>query len=101
MKGLLIFYGVWRGEDKLHPDVFLLRECQKINTFWFSGGWMFLLLTFLIRAVFNLAKSKKYLLLQACLYKKELEILKRQNKKIRLKFYHSDRIILSISRGKL
>jgi hypothetical protein len=70
-----------RGEDKLHPDVFLLREYQKINTFWFSGGWMFSLLTLLISAIFNLAKSKKYLLLQACLYKKEIEVLKRQNMK--------------------
>ena len=38
---------------------------------------MFSLLTFLIRAVFNLVKSKKHLLLQACLYKKEIEIIKR------------------------
>jgi hypothetical protein len=57
---------------------------------------MFSLLTFLIRAVFNLLKSKKNLLLQVCLYKKELEILKRQNQKKRLHIQYSDRIIFSI-----
>ena len=57
---------------------------------------MFSLLTFLIRAVFNLVKSKKHLLLQACLYKKEIEILKRQNQRKRLNIQYSDRLIFSI-----
>ena len=57
---------------------------------------MFSLLTFLIWAIFNLFKSKKELIIQICLHKKELEILKRQNQKKRLKFYHCDRIIFSI-----
>jgi len=57
---------------------------------------MFSLVTFLIRAVFNLVKSKKHLLLQACLYKKEIEILKRQNQKKRLNIQYSDRLIFSI-----
>jgi transposase InsO family protein len=57
---------------------------------------MFLLLTFLIGAIFNLLKSKKELIIQICLHKKELEILKRQNQKKRLKFHHCDRIIFSI-----
>jgi hypothetical protein len=56
---------------------------------------MFSLLTFLIRAVFNLVKSKKHLLLQACLYKKEIEILKRQNQRKRLNIQYSDRLIFS------
>jgi hypothetical protein len=49
---------------------------------------MFSFLTFLFRAVFNLLKSKKGLIVQICLLKKELEILKRQNQKKRLKFHH-------------
>lgn len=57
---------------------------------------MFSLLTFLIGSIFNLLKSKKELSIQICLYKKELEILKRKNQKKRLKFYHCDRIIFSI-----
>lgn len=57
---------------------------------------MFSLLTFLIRAVFNLVKSKKHLLLQACFYKKEIEILKRQNQRKRLNIQYSDRLIFSI-----
>ncbi len=85
-----------REGDKLHPHVSLLKEFLKINTFWFSGGWMFSLLTFLIGAIFNLLKSKKELIIQICLHKKELEILKRQNQKKRLKFHHCDRIIFSI-----
>ena len=55
---------------------------------------MFSLLTFLIGAIFNLLKSKKNLLLQVCLYKKELEILKRQNQKILdeyINYYNSKR----------
>jgi hypothetical protein len=57
---------------------------------------MFSLLTFLIGAIFNLLKSKKNLLLQVCLYKKELEILKRQNQRKRLNIQYSDRVIFSI-----
>ena len=57
---------------------------------------MFSLLTLLISAIFNLAKSKKYLLLQACLYKKEIEVLKRQNQKKRLNIQYSDRLIFPI-----
>jgi hypothetical protein len=57
---------------------------------------MFSLLTFLIGAIFNLLKSNKNLLLQVCLYRKELEILKRQNQKKRLQIQYSDRIIFSI-----
>lgn len=57
---------------------------------------MFSLLTFLIGAIFNLLKSKKELIIQIYLHKKELEILKRQNQKKRLKFHHCDRIIFSI-----
>ncbi len=57
---------------------------------------MFSLLTLLISAIFNLLKSKKNLLLQVCLYKKELEILKRQNQKKRLNIQYSDRLIFSI-----
>ena len=57
---------------------------------------MFALLTFLTGVVFNLFRSKKTLLIQICLQNKEIEILKRQNQKKRLKIHHSDRIILSI-----
>jgi nitric oxide synthase oxygenase domain/subunit len=57
---------------------------------------MFSFLTFLFRAIFNLLKSKKKLIIQICLHKKELEILKRQNQKKRLKFQHYDRIIFSV-----
>ena len=57
---------------------------------------MFSLLTFLIRVVFNLVKSKKHLLLQACLYMKEIEILKRQNQRKRLNIQYSDRLIFAI-----
>ena len=61
---------------------------------------MFSLLTFLIGAIFHLSKSKKELIIQLYLHKKELEILKRQNHKKRLKFKHYDRIIFSILNGK-
>jgi len=57
---------------------------------------MFSLLTFLGRVIFNLFKSKKALIIQICLHKKELEILERQNQKKRLNIQHFDRIILSI-----
>ena len=84
------------GGDKLHPNTIFLKECLKINTFWFSGGRIFSLLIFLFDLIFNLLRSKKNLLIHVCFYKKELEILKRQNQKKRLKFHHIDRIIFSI-----
>jgi hypothetical protein len=79
--------------DRLHPR---LNKWLKINTFWFSGGRMFSLLTFIIGAIFNLFKSKKELIIQSCLQKKEIEILRRQNHKKRLNLNHSDRIIFSV-----
>jgi hypothetical protein len=57
---------------------------------------MFSLLTFIIGAIINLFKSKKELLIQTCLQKKEIEILLRQNHKKRLNLHHSDRIIFSV-----
>jgi len=57
---------------------------------------MFSLITFLIGAFYNLLKSKKQLSIQNCLQKKEIEILKRQNQKKRLKIHQSDRLIFSI-----
>ena len=57
---------------------------------------MFSLLTFLFALIFNLYKSKKELLVQISLHKKEIEILKRQHRKQRLVFQHSDRIIFFI-----
>ena len=60
---------------------------------------MFSLLTFLIGLIFNLFKSKKGLLVQISLHKKEIEILKRRHRKQRLGFQHSDRIILPILGG--
>jgi transposase InsO family protein len=57
---------------------------------------MFYLLSFIIGTIFNLFKSKKELLIQNCLQKKEIEILLRQNQKKRLKLNHSDRIIFSV-----
>ena len=57
---------------------------------------MFSLITFLIGVFFNLFKSKKKLSIQNCLQKKEIEILKRQNQKKRLKIHQSDRFIFSI-----
>ncbi len=60
---------------------------------------MFSLLTFLIGVIFNLLKSKRGLLIQISLQKKEIEILLRKNQKKRLKFLHTDRIIFSILNG--
>jgi len=57
---------------------------------------MFSLLTFLFHAFFSLFKSKKDLIVQISLQKKEIEILLRNNQKKRLKFDHSDRIIFSL-----
>ena len=57
---------------------------------------MFYLLAFLFRLMFNLFESKKQLLAQISLQQKELEILKRHHRKKRVRFLHSDRIILSI-----
>jgi len=57
---------------------------------------MFSLLTFLLCLIFNLFKSKKELLIQISLHKKEIEILKRQHRKQQLGFQYSDRIIFSI-----
>ena len=57
---------------------------------------MFSLLTFLIGIIFNLFKSKKNLIIQISLQKKEIEILLRQNQKKRLKVHHVDRIIFSL-----
>ena len=57
---------------------------------------MFSLLTFLIGVIFNLLKSKKELLIQISLQKKEIEILLRKNQKKRLNFLHADRVIFSI-----
>ena len=56
---------------------------------------MLTVLTFLFNLLFNLFRSKKSLLVENSLYKKEIEILSRQ-KKNRLLFIHSDKIILSI-----
>ena len=57
---------------------------------------MFSLLTFLIGVIFNLLRSKKNLLIQVCLYKKELEILKRQYQRFYVFFilYHKTREIV-------
>jgi len=57
---------------------------------------MFSLLTFFLGLIINLSKSKKQLLAQISLQQKELEILKRHHRKKRVRFVHSDRIILSI-----
>ncbi len=57
---------------------------------------MFSFITLLFRAIFNLLKSKRQLSIQNCLQKKEIEILKRQNQKKRLKINHFDRIIFSL-----
>jgi hypothetical protein len=57
---------------------------------------MFSFLTFLFRLIFHLLESKKRLLLQVSLQQKELEILKRHHEKKRVRFLHSDRIVLSI-----
>ncbi len=57
---------------------------------------MFLLLTFLFRGIFSLFKSRRELLIQHSLHKKEIEILLRQHQKKRMKFHHSDRIIFSV-----
>ena len=57
---------------------------------------MFALLTFIFSVIFNLIKSKKKLIIQNCLQKKEIDILKRQNQKKRLNIKHPDRIIFSI-----
>ena len=52
-------------------------------------------LTFLFKVFLSVVKSKKELIVQIQLHKKEIEILKRQNKK-RLKLQHFDRVIFSI-----
>ncbi len=57
---------------------------------------MFLLLSFIVGAIFYLLKSKKKLIVQISLQKKEIEILLRQNQKKQLKYQHSDRIIFSV-----
>ena len=57
---------------------------------------MFSVLTFLFQAIFSLFKSKKDLIVQTYLPKKEIKILLRKNKKKQLKFHHSDRIIFSL-----
>jgi len=57
---------------------------------------MFSLLIFLFNALFNLFKSKKDLIIQIGLQKKEIEILLRKSRKKRLRFHHSDRIIFSL-----
>jgi hypothetical protein len=46
--------------------------------------------------IFNLSKSKKKLVIQLHVHKKELEILKRLNQKKRIKIKHYDRVIFSI-----
>ncbi len=57
---------------------------------------MFHLLAFLFGLIFHLFDSKKQLLAQISLQQKELEILKRHQRKKRVRFLPSDRIILSI-----
>jgi len=57
---------------------------------------MFSLLSFLFHALFSLFKSKKDLIVQNSLQKKEIEILLRKKQQKRLKIYHKDRIVLSI-----
>ena len=57
---------------------------------------MFSLVTFLIRAIFFLFLSKKNLLIQLCLQKKEIEILIRQNQKRKLIFKNSDRVVFAV-----
>jgi len=59
---------------------------------------MFSLLAFLFRLIFHLFDSEKQLLVQVSLQQKELEILKRHHRKKRVRFFPSDRIILSILR---
>jgi hypothetical protein len=57
---------------------------------------MFSLLIFIIGAIFFLFRSKRNLLIQNCLHKKEIEILKRQNQKRKLIFKNSDRIVFAV-----
>ena len=52
-------------------------------------------LTFLFKAILCVFKSKRELIIQIQLHKKEIEILKRQKKK-RLRLNHFDRVIFSI-----
>ena len=56
---------------------------------------MLSILCFLFNLLFSIFRSKKSLLVENSLYKKEIEILKRQ-KKNHLRFNHSDRIVFSI-----
>ena len=57
---------------------------------------MFSLLTFLFRLIFNLFQSKKKLLIKTCIQQKEIEILKRTNRKRRPLINQADRMILAI-----
>ena len=57
---------------------------------------MFSLVTFLFKVIFDSLKSKKELIVQIHLHKKEIEVLKRQNQKKRLKLHHFDRVIFAI-----
>ena len=57
---------------------------------------MFSLISFLFNIIIGLFKSKKELIVQIQLHKKEIEILDRQNRKKRLKILHCDRLIFSI-----
>ena len=82
--------------DKVYPKDIFLKKSLKIKYIRFLGGYIFSLLTFLFGLIFNLFKSKKELLVQILLHKKEIEILKRQQRKQRLGFQHSNRIIFSI-----
>ena len=52
---------------------------------------MFSLFTLLVGVISNLFKLKKELLIQICLHKKDIEILKRQSQKKRLILHHSVR----------
>ncbi len=52
-------------------------------------------LSFLLKILFNLIKSKKSLLVKLATLEKEVEILNRQKKK-RLQFTFSDRVIFSV-----
>jgi hypothetical protein len=74
----------------------ILAQMPKNQYHLILGGFMFSLLTFLIKATFLLFQSKKKLLIQLWLQKKGIEILKRQNQKRKLIFKNSDRIVIAI-----
>ena len=86
----ILYFSVWiisRGIDLLYPRT--MEKLYRLRKYWLSpwfillnlGGGMFNLLCSCIKIILSIFKTKRFLICEIAMLKKEIEILKRKQKK--------------------